>query len=96
MASAEDGNPLLPSISFNESTGSADQGKESKSNLLKYANSNTAAGSGGIGSQSVDLPNAGQKARTKKLRVLDVKSHQHPWDVSWHFNFRQSFRVQTV
>ncbi|GFR67487.1 hypothetical protein ElyMa_001998500 [Elysia marginata] len=76
QTSSETSNPgVLPSISFNESAGS-DGAKDSKSNVAKYANSTTT--SGGLVSQNVS--SASQKARTKKLKALNVKSHQHPWD----------------
>ena len=80
QASTEANVSLLPSISLNESVGSDAKNDSRTSTGPTKQTSNISTINGGLRSQNI--PSTNQKAKTKKLRALDVKSHQHPWDVS--------------
>ncbi|KAK3801832.1 hypothetical protein RRG08_048419 [Elysia crispata] len=78
QASTEANVSLLPSISLNESVGSDAKNDSRTSTGPTKQTSNISTINGGLRSQNI--PSTNQKAKTKKLRALDVKSHQHPWD----------------
>ncbi|RUS75975.1 hypothetical protein EGW08_016257 [Elysia chlorotica] len=80
QTSAEAGkNTSLPSISVNESTYSPTKTDSGTNTIVTNKQDSITKATGGLRNQSITSTTI-QKAKAKKLRTLDVKSHQHPWD----------------